>query len=74
MKQIIVSKIQDRDVNISAFKRKVKSILEERDDLQRQLTETNRKRSRADERNIHIQTKLDEADDDIRKLRQTKLI
>ena len=62
----LMSEVQDRDIQISAFERKVKSILEERDDIQLQLMESNRP-ARADEWNSHLQTKLDEADDAIRK-------
>ena len=66
----LLSEMEEKDRIINNSERRIKSIMNERDEMQKQLTECNRIRSRAEQRNNHLQAQLDQADDDIRQAKR----
>lgn len=62
----LLCEVDERDRTINNSERRIKSLMNERDDMQKQLTECNRIRSRAEQRNNQLLSRLDQAEDDMR--------
>jgi len=69
----LISLVEEKDTVINACKRQIKTIVHERDDMQRQLTECNRHRSRSELRVTQLQAQLDQAVDDIRNVKRSSV-
>lgn len=57
---------EEKDHKVIEAERRLKVLLEERNDMQAQLVDCNRSKSRTEERNNHLEAQLDKAADDIR--------
>ena len=62
----LLCEVDERDRTINNSERRIKSLMNERDEMQKQLTECNRIRSRAEQRNNQLLARLDQAEDDMR--------
>ena len=63
----LIIELEEKDQKIKEAERRMKSILEEHDDLQKQLMECSRIKSRTEERNNNLEAQLHQAADDTRK-------
>jgi hypothetical protein len=63
----LLLEVEEKDQKIKEAERRMKSILEEHDALQKQLKECSRIKSRTEERNNYLEAQLDQAADDTRK-------
>ena len=59
----LMNELEAKDRKMSSYERRIKSVLEERDDIQKQFSECNRIRSRMEERNSQLQTQVDATED-----------
>jgi len=69
----LISLVEEKDMAINASEMRIKSITNERDDVQRQLTKSNSQRSCSEQRVNQLQSQLDQAVDDIRNLKRSSV-
>lgn len=70
----LMSEVEERKLKYKEVERRMKSALGERDDMQTQLEDCNRIKSRTEEKNTQLETQLDRATDEMRKTKQATTV